>query len=119
MNIILFSDMEAKLGFFNAHGNAPSDTWFQLASTGALTFSAGGKDTLDSSTLTLNDTYLPEENDWMHLTLVCNRRSARCYLFRNGTYIGESIEDIGKNWFVSTQMFVGMFFCLLSIIDIS
>lgn len=101
--------MDAKLGFLKPDGSTPSDTWIELASTGALTLSAGGLGTSDTSTLSLNDTYLPDERDWVHLTITCNRRSARCYLFRNGSYIGESIEDGKKDWFVSTQLFVGEF----------
>lgn len=84
-----------------------SDTWVMLNTNGSLTLNLGGLATNDTDTLVLDDVNLSIETAWIHLAVTCNRWSARCYLFMNGSFIGESAEDLNKDWLVSTSLFIG------------
>ena len=103
---ILTVATDAMIGFVRPDGD-PSDTWLELKTTGSLTLSAGGLTTSDSETLTINNVYFPNDTEWIHVAVACNRLSARCYLFRNGSFVGESAESVMRDWFVSTDLFIG------------
>ena len=105
-SIHLILGLALKIGFINSDGDA-SDTWVMIASTGNLTFSAGSFTTTDDEILTLADVYPPAESAWIHLSITCNKLSARCYLFRDGSFVGESVESLDSSWFFSTNIFFG------------
>lgn len=98
--------MTAKIGFMQAE-QAPSETWLTLSTSGNLTFKAGGIDTTDEQITTVNDFYLQSDVEWIHLAVSCDRRSARCYFFRNASYVAESVENPENDWFVSNAIFIG------------
>lgn len=106
-----FLDLHTRVGFLTPEGTA-SHTWIQLNNShGEIELSAGGTATSDDDILLLEEKHDLDQQIWIHMAVTCNRLSARCYLFRNGSFIGESAEDITKDWFVSTDLYIGRFMC--------
>lgn len=102
----LFTGITARIGFLKAD-DSQSDTWLSLSTDGELAFEGGGLITPDRQRFSISDAYNQTEVDWVHIAVSCNMLSARCYFYRNGSFIGESVEDFDREWYIGRNLFVG------------
>ena len=104
----MLAEVSARIGFAESD-TATSDTWMLVSTSGSIQWKAGGVDMSDNEVTTIDNVYNQSEVGWVHLAVSCYRVSGRCYLYRNRTLVGESVEDVGKDWFVSSSIFIGEF----------